>query len=355
MRVRLIVAFVSLLVPLSSVAAQHWVDAKAKDAMGLGQYFVDRDSVKKMPDGRYGYRMRSVMELGEKSYVDLNDYRVDCRQDMSDNYNDVEISEKRLSGKSPPAWRDSTVTAGSGTGQVARYVCFTMAKLKPVKRAPLSAADKALCDAVKTSEPLTGLDGAHLTAACDSQGNQPLHLAVLYDQVANARLLLEAGAPVDGRAAKGGTPLMLAESTDMAELLLAHGASVSARDKHGETPLHEAGVYSLGNQSNPDGHRRVAELLIGHGADVNATDGSGDTPLATAAQSGRAALIQLLLDHGANPQAKDKNGNSAIDAARIAQKLGGLFADRPDAYTPATDFDAAIALLRAHGTPERAR
>jgi len=73
-------------------------------------------------------------------------------------------------------------------------------------------------------------------------GATPLHLAVLFDQAAIARLLIERGANIN----------------------------VRAKDKHGGTPLHWAAAV---------GRTEMARLLIEAGADVNAPDSNGYTPL----------------------------------------------------------------------------
>jgi ankyrin repeat protein len=89
--------------------------------------------------------------------------------------------------------------------------------------------------------------GADVDATVDApgipvSGATPLHLAVLFDQGAVARLLIETRANVNAK----------------------------AKDKHGGTPLHWAAAV---------GRLEMAKRLIEAGADVNAPDNNGYTPL----------------------------------------------------------------------------
>ena len=77
-----------------------------------------------------------------------------------------------------------------------------------------------------------------------------LHIAVMARDVEMARLLLEAGADVNGRSEEGGfTPLHSAAQNGNAELvrlLLDHGADRSARTDDGQTPADIAGERTRG-------------------------------------------------------------------------------------------------------------
>ena len=101
------------------------------------------------------------------------------------------------------------------------------------------------------------------------------------NEIKIVKLLLGAGANVDGRNPKGNTPLMLAagdsSTPEIVALLLDHGAEVNAHDRNGVTPLMFA-VHELG-------FPEIVKLLIEKGAQVDARSDSGSTPLHRAAQA----------------------------------------------------------------------
>ncbi|MBZ8179093.1 ankyrin repeat domain-containing protein [Oscillatoria salina] len=113
----------------------------------------------------------------------------------------------------------------------------------------------------------------------------PLHIAVGYNCLNIAEILINQGADVNARCNDlgGDTPLHDAVSGriarfDVVELLIANGADVNAYEKfQGKTPLHEVAYW---------GHIDIAELLIVNGAKVNSRDFSGYTPLSSA-ETGR--------------------------------------------------------------------
>ncbi|MGB2823179.1 MAG: ankyrin repeat domain-containing protein [Phycisphaerae bacterium] len=101
-------------------------------------------------------------------------------------------------------------------------------------------------------------------------GATPLHLAVLFDQGAIARLLIERRANVNARAKDkhGGTPLHWAAAVgrvEMARLLIEAGADVNAPDNNGYTPL-DAIDYDPATRKAAK--RKLAELLRAKGGKV---------------------------------------------------------------------------------------
>lgn len=74
------------------------------------------------------------------------------------------------------------------------------------------------------------------------------------------------------------------------KLLVEAGAAVNARAANGGTPLHLAALL---------GHEGVAELLLGAGAEVGAADVHGATALEMAEAAGGAGMVGLLSDAAA--------------------------------------------------------
>jgi ligand-binding sensor domain-containing protein len=131
--------------------------------------------------------------------------------------------------------------------------------------------------------------------------------------VDKVRAVLDDGVDISGRSAPGDTtPLeaaVLRRQTEIALLLIDRGADVNAKDARGRTALH------LADQ------REVAEKLLASGADVHARDGTGLTPLHAVCcrSSGNAGLVELLLDSGADVNAVDSDGRTAYSyAASVA-------------------------------------
>ncbi len=110
----------------------------------------------------------------------------------------------------------------------------------------------------------------------------------------------------------GWTPLHVAAwegNEEIARVLLDAGAVVNgAKDQL--SPLGWAVSMKTPNL-------KLVKLLIDRGADVNRHDGlAKETPLHDAAQSGNAELVKLLLEAKANPAAKDFRGNTPLDLAK---------------------------------------
>jgi ankyrin repeat protein len=115
-------------------------------------------------------------------------------------------------------------------------------------------------------------------------------------RVERARELLDAGAPVDGRAPDGSAPLHRAAReahAGLVELLLARGADPAIADAAGWTPLHHvAGGPDRGTEGEASRERIVA-LLLARGAPLGGPPG-GATPLEVARRFGRARIEEAL-------------------------------------------------------------
>jgi len=153
--------------------------------------------------------------------------------------------------------------------------------------------------------------GMGLVAADACSAGPPVLLALVAarNAAATVRQLIEAGHDVDGRDARGATPLMAAARTGAVEAMIAlldAGADPDARDGFNHwTPL----LHAI--------HKRQAGavgLLLERGADPNARTESLP-PLIMAAADRDATIVRLLLAHGADARARGAGGATALSQA----------------------------------------
>jgi ankyrin repeat protein len=152
---------------------------------------------------------------------------------------------------------------------------------------------------------------------------QQLIHAVLQDQIATVRTLLEKGGDPNARVAFGkedawflnsrpgddpAPPLIVLacrfrsiEGPGIIEQLLKKGADVNIADKNGVTPLMFAS--ELGGS---------VSLLLEHGAKVNGKDHTGKTPLMYAMNNRGLGAVADLLKHGAEINARDAQGTTPL-------------------------------------------
>lgn len=155
----------------------------------------------------------------------------------------------------------------------------------------------------------------------------PLAFAVRRNAIDAVRVLLDAGADINGATGSGWSPLLIAIQNRyyrLATFLLENGANPNLANNRGWTPLYlavdnrniEGGDYPW-RQPDRD-HVDVIEALLDRGADVNArakhntwsrtafTDQwlfeDGATAFLRAAQSSDLAVMRLLLARGADPR-----------------------------------------------------
>lgn len=148
---------------------------------------------------------------------------------------------------------------------------------------------------------------------------QSLRMALYGDDLEEVCNQLQAGADANQVLPDGSTPLLEAQTYELAAALIEHGASVRAVDRLGRNVFH-----NLAFADHPD---RLAVLFSRLGADLEARDSDGKTPLlmvlAEYQALPEAALTLMVL--GANPHARDAQGNNALHcwaAGRANARVG---------------------------------
>jgi len=137
--------------------------------------------------------------------------------------------------------------------------------------------------------------------------NEDLRAAIYSGaEVSEIQQCLDAGADPNLRMHNGWTPLLEAETFEVARLLLERGADASAEDDFGRGVFH-----SLAHTQTP---HELAHLFRCTKARLEGRDCDGSTPLLHALSSaqGHAAAPLALLSIGADAFALDAQGNNAL-------------------------------------------
>jgi len=176
----------------------------------------------------------------------------------------------------------------------------------------------------------------------------PLHTAATHGQVEIAKLLLKAGADIDGGDIDGSTPLGVAaikNQKGMVTFLLANGADVNKRDKNGAYSLSfaafggdaeivqiliEAGAdfdyenprgVTLLHAAASRGLPQLFDQLVARGDDVNTATTDGETPLHWAAYRNQTNMLEKLLAQGANPSPTNEHGQTPLMQAAFGGQV----------------------------------
>jgi ankyrin repeat protein len=110
------------------------------------------------------------------------------------------------------------------------------------------------------------------------------------------------------------TPLIYAAVFGHAEVvrvLLEAGASLEGTNAYRSTAMHQAAW---------NGHLDVCRLLLDWGAKVDPLDEWKETPLHLAAWAGHLSMVKLLVAMGADIRLKNDLGQTASDVARSEEK-----------------------------------
>ena len=133
-----------------------------------------------------------------------------------------------------------------------------------------------------------------LDALDESRGGL-LHAAAVGGRLRVAKELLQRGASIDLRSAKGSTALMVAAvmgQTAVVRMLLEHKASIDLQNMCGSTALMHAAIK---------GKKECVQELLAAGASTEFCDQNGATALQIA--KGHAAVAELLQQHASKPPA----------------------------------------------------
>ena len=160
------------------------------------------------------------------------------------------------------------------------------------------------------------LNGATIDAK-DEDGWTPLHLASKYGYLEIMKFLIESGAALDEIDLEHNTPLLLAtenhlEALGAVQCLVKSGANVNAKNINGDTLLHLHPDPVLHDQSNGF---EISKCLIANKALLDAKNNDGMTPLHVAAAGDQFEFIEFLIQNKTPIDVYDNEGNTPLHLA----------------------------------------
>ncbi len=203
-----------------------------------------------------------------------------------------------------PEKEPETGTGTPPSPPIEKFKPETIEQFPAAKKAAIAedwdALDKMIC-----SNP-------ELAQYSDSDGNNLLLLVSQLrskepkDRKEIVKRLLDLGANVNARNAKGETPLSIATISffpDIALTYIDHGADIDWKSKDGKNMMYLA-AYA--------GSDKMIRILSEKGIDVNTRDDKGWTALHYAASWGSSRAVNPLINCGANINIKNKEGQTPV-------------------------------------------
>jgi len=215
-----------------------------------------------------------------------------------------DVTGRRASVTPLQAWSNGLLLANDDPG-----AAFHGSFFRPIGASiAIDSFGRLTLSGIPVSEPQTTADPRPLPPRERLQ--ELLHEAARLGRDDVIPALLQAGADIEARDAKGYTPLILASYNGQATattVLLDLGADAAAGDEaRGNTPL--MGVAFKG-------YAGIARLLLDTGVDVNQRNLAGQTAVMNAVMFGHVEIVDMLLAAGADMDVIDAAGNSPASIA----------------------------------------
>lgn len=201
-----------------------------------------------------------------------------------------------------------------------------------------------LLSLTSTPEILQAIVNPKNALSQDSEGNTPLHVALIYDaSLSRVKYIMSQTDDVNIRNREGNSPLfisVLKNRKEVGEVLLQKGADIFSTNINNNSPLRVALKYSatvptvqdwlLNSDTirSRDGSGNTVlhyaaewqyldaiNYLLSRNADIKAKNANGETVLFSAAKSNNPEIIQRLINGGADVFARDNLGSTAIHMA----------------------------------------
>lgn len=138
-------------------------------------------------------------------------------------------------------------------------------------------------------------------------GNSALFLAIMKNRQKVGELLLEKNADIFSTNTNSNSPLKLAlKYGGSIQDWLITSKTIRAVDGSGNSVLHYAAEWQFGE---------AITSLLTKGANIKAKNANGETPLFSAAKTNNPDIIQIIVDGGADISARDNLGSTAIHTA----------------------------------------
>ncbi|XP_040003483.1 ankyrin repeat domain-containing protein 50 [Xiphias gladius] len=195
------------------------------------------------------------------------------------------------------------------------------------------------------------LDAGADVNGCDGEGRTALRAAAWGGHEEIVRTLLDYGAQVDKADSKGRTPLIAAAYMghhEAVEILLDRNAEVDLADGDGRTALSVAALC-VPTAAGVKGYGEVASLLLERGADPGHRDRYGMTPLLLAAYEGHDEVVELLLEAGADVDETAGPDGSVPAAAAVTPLLAAAAMGHMKTVSRLLFWGAAVDAIDSEG------